>query len=56
LRSLKKWKQTSKECPGIGCGPLYSKIQILDIVRLNMDAVIKSHLTDDDTYRSSKTP
>jgi uncharacterized protein len=56
LRSLKKWKRTSDQCPGIGCGPRYSKVQILDIVQSNMDAVIKSHLTDSHKYRSTKTP
>ena len=56
LRSLKNWRRTSKECPGIGFGSRYSKVQILDIVRSNMDAVIKSHLTDNHKYRSSMTP
>jgi Fe-S-cluster containining protein len=37
LRSAKKWKRICKECPGIGCGPLYSKEQILEIPKSNMD-------------------
>jgi uncharacterized protein len=40
LRSAKKWKRICKECPGIGCGPLYSKEQILELVHSNMDAVV----------------
>jgi len=56
LRSSKKWKRTSDQCPGIGCGPRYSKVQILDIVRSDMDAVIRSHLTDSHKDRSTKTP
>ncbi|MGB2929664.1 MAG: YkgJ family cysteine cluster protein [Desulfobacterales bacterium] len=44
LRSLKKWKRMSKECPGIGCGPLHSKEQILKIVQSNVDLVVESHL------------
>lgn len=56
LRSLKNWKRISKECPGIGWGPHYSKVQIIDIVRSNMDTVIKSHLTANHKCRSSKTP
>ena len=42
LRSVKKWRRLSKECPGIGCGPLYSKEKILEIVQSTMDAVVKS--------------
>jgi hypothetical protein len=45
LRSVKKWNRICKECPGIGCGPLYSKEQILEIVQANMDDHIKIHLT-----------
>jgi len=44
LRSAKKWKRISKECPGIGCGPLYSKEQILEIVQSNIDIVVKMNL------------
>lgn len=33
LRSPKKWRRMSGECPGIGRGPLYSKEQILEIVQ-----------------------
>jgi Fe-S-cluster containining protein len=42
LRSIKKWNRISKECPGIGCGSLYSKEQILEIVQSSMDLVVKS--------------
>jgi Fe-S-cluster containining protein len=41
LRSAKKWNRICKKCPGIGCGPLYSKERILEIVQSNIDAVIK---------------
>lgn len=41
LRAIKNWRRTSRECPGIGCGPLYSKSQILDIIQWNMDTGIK---------------
>jgi len=37
LRSAKKWKRMCKECPGIGCGPLYSKEQILELIQSNMN-------------------
>ena len=46
LRSKKKWKHVSKECPGIGCGPLHNKEKILEIVQSTMGAVIKSYLAD----------
>ena len=46
LRSLKKWQRVSRECPGIGLGPLYSKEQILEIVRSSIDAVVKSYITN----------
>ncbi len=42
LRSVKKWRRLSRECPGIGCGPLYSKDKILKIVQSTMGAVVKS--------------
>lgn len=45
LRSIKNWSRISQQCPGIGCGPLYSKERILDIVQSNMDVVIKRRLT-----------
>ena len=32
LRSPKRWQRISRECPGIGCGRLFSKEQILEIV------------------------
>ena len=41
MRSEKKWRRLAKECPGIGCGPLYSKKQIIEIIQSNMEAVIK---------------
>jgi Fe-S-cluster containining protein len=44
LRSAKKWKRISKECPGIGCGSLYSKEQIIEIVQSNIDLVVKMNL------------
>ena len=47
LRSSKKWRKMARECPGIGCGSLYSKEQILEIVQSNMEAVVKSHLFQD---------
>jgi Fe-S-cluster containining protein len=31
LRSPKKWAKVSKKCPGIGCGRLYSKKEIIEI-------------------------
>ena len=43
LRSVKKWRRLSKECPGIGCGPLYSKEKILKIVQSTMGVVVKSY-------------
>jgi Fe-S-cluster containining protein len=46
LRSNKKWKHVLRECPGIGCGPLYPREKILEIVQSTMDAVIKSYLAD----------
>ena len=33
LRSQKKWNRISRECPGIGCGLLHSKEQILRIIQ-----------------------
>jgi Fe-S-cluster containining protein len=32
LRSEKRWKEITANCPGIGCGRLYSKGEILSIV------------------------
>lgn len=46
LRSKKRWKCVLRECPGIGCGPLYSRDKILEIVQSTMDAVVKRYLTD----------
>ncbi len=43
LRSPKKWRRMSGECPGIGQGPLYSREQILEIVRSDLDTVAKSY-------------
>ena len=33
LRSPEAWQRVARECPGIGHGPLFSRDQILDIVR-----------------------
>jgi uncharacterized protein len=49
LRSNKKWKRVKRECPGIGCGPLYPKEKILEIIQSTMDAVVKSYLTGNET-------
>ena len=46
LRSPKKWRRMSGECPGIGRGPLYSREQILEIVRSDLDTVVKSYGSD----------
>jgi len=51
LRSFKKWQRISKECPGIGCGRLYSKTQIIEIIHSTMDAIIRRHVTDIESYR-----
>ncbi|WP_161635204.1 YkgJ family cysteine cluster protein [Desulfovermiculus halophilus] len=32
MRSAYAWKQTARECPGIGCGRLYSRDEILDVL------------------------
>jgi Fe-S-cluster containining protein len=37
LRSREKWQHIRGECPGIGCGPLFTKHQILEIVQLTFD-------------------
>ena len=44
LRSLKRWRRVSRECAGIGRGSFYSKVEILEILRLNFDAAIKSRI------------
>ena len=49
LRSDKKWKRVTRECLGIGCGPLYPKEEILEIVQSTMNAVIRSYLVDNET-------
>jgi len=54
LRSVKKWKRLSRECPGIGFGPLYSKEKILKIVQSTMGAVVKSYLADNEQIYYSK--
>jgi hypothetical protein len=51
LRSSKKWRKMARECSGIGCGPLYSKEQILEIVQSNMEAVVKSYITENQEYQ-----
>lgn len=47
LRSYKKWKRVLKECPGIGCGPLFSGEKILEIVQSTMKSVTKRYLADE---------
>lgn len=54
LRSNKKWKRVIKECPGIGCGPLYPVEKILEIVQSTMDVVIKSHLAGNEKKDSKE--
>jgi Fe-S-cluster containining protein len=43
LRSLKKWRRVTRECPGIGSGSRYSKEQILEFIHASMDNSVKSH-------------
>ena len=43
IRSPKKWRRVALECPGIGCGPLYSKEQILGIIRSTIEDVVRSY-------------
>ncbi|MBW2237679.1 MAG: YkgJ family cysteine cluster protein [Deltaproteobacteria bacterium] len=58
LRSSRIWRQVARECPGIGCGSLYSKEQILEIVQLKMEAVDKSYFCKirDDTKNQEYQP
>lgn len=37
LRSLKKWRRVTRECPGIDKGPVYSKEQILEFIHASID-------------------
>jgi Fe-S-cluster containining protein len=53
LRSNKKWKRVLRDCPGIGCGPLYPREKILEIVQSTMDAVVKSYLGDNEKNEDS---
>jgi len=34
LRSFKKWRQISRQCPGIGSGELYTKAHIFEILHM----------------------
>ena len=43
LRSLKKWRRVTKECPGIDQGPVYSKEQILKFIHASIDNTVKSY-------------
>jgi len=52
LRSVKEWRRVSRECPGINRGSLYSKEQVLEMVRSNMDMVLKSRITSSKEYQS----
>ena len=52
LRSIKEWRRITRECPGIGRGPLYAKEQVLKMVRSNMDAVLKSRITSSTQHQS----
>jgi Fe-S-cluster containining protein len=48
LRSVKKWKRVSEECPGIGSGALYSKEKILKIIHSTMKATVESYAAEDE--------
>jgi len=52
LRSLKEWRRVSRECPGIGSGSFYSKEQVIEMVRSNMDTILKSRITSNKKYQS----
>ena len=43
LRSRKKWRRVTRECPGIDKGSIYSKKQILEFIHASMDNTVKSH-------------
>lgn len=43
LRSRKKWRRVTRECPGIDKGSIYSKEQILEFIHASMDNTVKSH-------------
>ena len=45
LRSLKKWRRVTRECPGIDKGPIYSKTQILTFIHASIDNTVKSRTT-----------
>ncbi len=42
LRSLKKWRKVTRECPGIDKGSTYSKEQILEFIHTSIDSTVKS--------------
>ena len=41
LRSQKKWRRVTRECPGIDKGPLYSKEQIIENIHISIDSTIQ---------------
>lgn len=41
LRSLKKWRRVTRECPGIDKGSLYSKEQIMKYIQASIDNTVK---------------
>ncbi len=36
LRSEERWQNVERQCPGTGIGPLYSKAEILDLIKESM--------------------
>ncbi|MEJ2657726.1 MAG: YkgJ family cysteine cluster protein [Desulfobacterales bacterium] len=48
LRSIKKWRRVSEACPGIGCGDLHPKEEILKIIHSTMDAAVRSYIADNE--------
>ena len=42
LRSLKKWRRATRECPGIDKGPLYSKEQIMKLIHASIDDAVRA--------------
>ena len=42
LRSFKKWRQVTKECPGIDKGPIYTKEDILEFIHLSIRGTVGS--------------
>ena len=43
MRSLKKWRQVCRACPGIGHGRHYSKAEILEIINAALADYIKHY-------------